>query len=314
MDITLASLYADIRRHGSIPNSGGTGSENSDLLAYMNHNLTGLQAEVIKCREGFYRMYKDHTLGTSVRYRIPTRALGNRLDCILLLDSNGKVLRKLNEVAYQDVSNFRNLTDTMGYHLEAGDVVLTPTVPSGTAVTLRMVYYIRAGALSSSLDVASGKCFTVTGVSGNVISILSSHGITTSMRIDIVKGGSPFESLTVDELPSATGSTTVTVADGSRVEIGDFVCLADYSPMPQVPDAFWPALAISAAKDYWMALGDEKMVARLDKELWGDGKKNKGIVGQAVDLIAPRVEEGGKKIKSPYGAMGALYGPARRVY
>lgn len=311
MDITLASLYAEIRRHGSIPNSGGTGSENTDLLAYINSNLTDIAAEVIKCREGFYRQYKDHTISSSTtRYRIPTRAIGNRLDCVLLLDSTGKIVRKLTEQSYGAASAVSALADTAGYFVEAGDVVLTPAAPTGVT-TLRMVYYNRPPQVSSSLDAASGRCFTVTAVntSTGVITLMASHGLTSSSSVDIMKGGSPFEYINgcVGISPSASASTTITVADASRVEVGDYVCQADYAPMPQVPDAFWSALVVAVARDFWLSLGDSKQAKGFDEQYVK-------AVKQAVAIVSPRIEEGGQKIKSPYGALGALYGPARRVY
>lgn len=312
MDNTLTTLLTDIRRQGSIPSSAATGSLDADLIGYINDQLIGIIAEVIKCREGFNRYYKDHTLTSSKRYRIPTRAIGNRLDAVLLLDGGGKVVRKLDELAYGSVPSFTYVTDTMGYHLEAGDIVLTPVSTTG-AVTLRMVYYCRPPQVSSSLDTAAGHCFTITGVSGNVLTITASHGILTSTKIDILKAGPPHEYLTIDELPSAVASTTVTVADGSRVEVGDFVCLADKAPVVQIPDAFRPPLLLQVAQRYWEALDGTDMVERLDMLIWGDGKRNKGAMGRAIALITPRVEEGSKKIMSPYGALGACYGPSRRI-
>lgn len=307
MDVTLTGLLADVRRHGSIPNTAATGSQDSDLIAYLNGALIGVAAEVIKCREGFYRRYKDHTLSASqTRYRIPTRAVGNRLAAVLFLDSAGKVLRKLDEVAYSRAPELSSVTDTTGYYLEAGDLVLTPGVTS-SASTLRMVYYLRPSDLSSSLDVASGDCFTVTAVSGNVITLMASHGLTTGTKIDIIKAGPPHEALTVDELPSATASSTITVADGSRVEVGDFVCKADKSPVAQVPDAFLPVLPLLAAQSYWLALGEQNSVDRL-------GKAAELSTKQAIALIAPRVEEGAKKIMSTKGALGSLRGYLRRGY
>lgn len=314
MDTTLTGLLADVRRHGSIPNTASTGSADSDLIDYLNANMLGVSAEVIKCREGFMRRYKDHTISTSQpRYRIPTRAIGNRLDAVLLLDSAGKVIRKLNELAYGNLPVISAVTDTVGYHLEAGDVVLAPDVSRG-AVTLRMIYYIRPAEISSSFDAASGDCFTVTAVSGNVLTLMASHGLLTTTKVDIMKGGPPFEYLSVDEFPSAVASTTVTVADGSRVEVGDFVCKADKAPVAQVPDVFYPALTMLSAQDYWMALGDAAQVDRLERLVWGDGKRLTGSMGQAIQTISPRVEEGAKKIMSPYGVLGALRGPSRRVY
>lgn len=307
MDVTLTGLLADVRRQGSIPNVAATGSQDSDLMSYLNDAMMGIAAEVIKCREGFYRRYKDHTLSSSqTRYRIPTRAVGNRLASVLLLDSAGKTLRKLDEVAYSRAPELSSVTDTTGYYLEAGDVVLTPSTTS-SATTLRMVYYLRPSDLSSSLDTASGDCFTVTAVSGNVITLMASHGLTTGTKIDIIKAGPPHEALTVDELPSATTSTTITVADGSRVEIGDFVCKADKSPVPQVPDAFRPILPLMAAQSYWLALREQNSVALL-------GKAIEDATKQAVALIAPRVEDGAKKIMSTKGALGSLRGYLRRGY
>jgi hypothetical protein len=168
-----------------------------------------------------------------------------------------------------------------------------------------MVYYARPGELSSSLDVAAGNCFTVTDVntSSGLITLMASHGITTATRIDILKKEVPCEYISIDILPSATASTTVTVADASRVEIGDFVCLADKAPKPQCPDAFYPVLSAMAAQEFWATLGSNGDVNRLEVMLRGpDG--NGGLVGDAVALIAPRVEENSRKIVSRFGALG----------
>lgn len=314
MDYSLTALLADVRRVGSIPAAAGTGSQDADLIAHLNSALLTVSAEVIKCREGFLRRYKDYSISaTTNRYRIPTRAVGNRLAALLLLDSGGRVLRKLDEIAYSNLSQFNNVTDVMGYMLEAGDIVMTPVNPSGAVATIRMVFYCRPGQLDSSLDAAAGDCFTVTAVSGNILTLMASHGLTTLTKVDVLKGGAPFEYLSVDELPGAAASTTVTVADGRRVEVGDFVCKADKSPVAQVPDCFQPVLVALAAQKFWRALNDSEAVKSLELELYGADGKN-GLVGEARALISPRNEEGAKKIMSPFGALGSLNGPARRVY
>ncbi len=304
MDSTLTTLLADVRRKGSIPSHAGTGSADSDLIAHLNDSLIEVAAEVIKCREGFFRVYKDHTLSSSLRYRIPSRAVGNRVAALLLLDSSGNVLRKLNEVPYGQIAEAYTLSDCLGYHLEAGDVVLVPALPSSSAVTLRMVYYLRPAEITSSLDAASGNCFAVTTVAGNVLTIASSHGITTSSVIDVIKKEPPCEPLFVEISPSATGATTITIADGTRVEVGDFVCLKDKAPKAQVPDCFYPVLAAMAAKEFWQALGDSANTDRLERMIETQLRK-------AQALIAPRVEEGGKKIMSQFGALGGGMGSGR---
>lgn len=313
-DATLLQLLlADVRREGSVPSHGGTGSEDADLIAHLNKAITTVVSKVVECREGFYRRYKDYTISSTTRYRIPSRAIGNRLAAVLLLDGQGKVLRKLDEVSYSNSPSFSNGTEPVGYFLEAGDIVLTPTSTASTAVTLRMVYYIRPGQISSYIDVADGEVFTITGVSGNVLTITSGHGILTTDKVDVLKGGPPFEHLSVDEFPSAVTTTTVTIADASRVEVGDYLCIADRAPTAQIPDAFYPVLVSLTALAFRTALNDSESIARLKEHIFGkDGKG--GTLQEAVALIAPRVEEGAKKTMSPYGVLGRLQGLTRRVY
>lgn len=308
MDSTLAGLIADVRRKGAIPAFGGTGSEDSDLLSHLNDSLMDMAAEVIKCREGFYRAYKDHTLVSgTVRYRVPTRAIGNRLAAVLLLDTQGKTVASLTEWSYTRLAEEGNSTDCAGYLLEAGDVVLVPAFPTNAVATLRMVFHARPGEMTSSLDVVNGDCYTVTAVAGNLITVAAAHNITTAQRIDIIKGGPPCEHIAIDILPSAVGASTFTVADASRVEVGDFVCRADKAPKPQLPDAFYPPLAALAAQEFWSAQGSSEDVKRLEGLLYGKD----GLVPHAVALIAPRVEEGGKKIMS---IRGSVLGGRRGTY
>lgn len=310
MNTTLVALLADVRRRGAIPSFGGTGSEDSDLIAHLNSSLIDVASEVIKCREGFYRAYKDQTItGGTTRYRLPTRAIGNRLAAVLLLDSAGKTVASLNEWSYARLAEDPTSVGCAGYLLEAGDAVLVPAAPDSNAVTLRMVYYVRPAALSDSFNEVGGDCFTVTAVAGNVLTILNNHGIATVNRIDIVKNGPPCEHIAIDVLPTATTANTVTVPDGSRVEVGDYVCLADSSPKAQMPDAFYPVLAAMAAQEFWSAQGSDADVKRLEALLHGQN----GLVPNAVALIAPRVEEGGKKIMSIRGSvLGGRNGPYGR--
>ena len=317
MDYTVSGLIAQVRRLASIPDIATTGNANSDILKHLNEALNlSIPAKVIACREGFYRKVLDVPLTsftTDRRYRMPYRALGGRVAAILLIDSNGLVLRKLDELPYARLREFYSLNDTAGYIMEAGDIVLVPAMPSSTAVSVRFIVYMRPNELGDSayLDVAgsTGLYYTVTAVntSTGVITLMASHGLTTSDRLDIIKGTAPFEHVSYDIYASATASTTITVADASCVTVGDVVCKAEKAPFAQVPDPFYPILAQMGAANYLKALGDHAGYKRLMDEL-------PKMEAEAIALISPRNEEGAKKIVGNFGSLGMVGGQYNRRY
>lgn len=310
MDYTVTSLLNDIRRIGSIPSTSVTGTQDSDLLACANDSLQlSLSARIIAAREGFYRQYYDHAISSSTRYQIPGRAVGNRLAAVLLIDGNGNTVRKLNELNYSDLTELNGLNDTAGYILEADTIQLVPAVPSSNIATIRMVYYICPNALSTSLNTAGGQCFTVTAVSGNVVTLMASHGLLTSTRLDVIRGQPPFAHMQIDVYPTAVDAITgtVTLSDASGIVVGDFICKAEFAPRAQIPDAMYPLLAHVSAMDVLKSIGDLANHKRLAEEL-------PKLEADVMALISPRVEQGAKKIMSNSSVVGALSWAGRRRY
>lgn len=304
MDYSITGLLANVRRIGAIPTSVSAGNTDTDLLRHLNDELQlTIPSKIIACREGFFKTTKDHTLvNGTLRYRLPTRALGNRLASATLVDGLGNTLWKLDEVPDSRLAELYSITQCVGYRLEAGDMVFVPSFPVSQAATLRMRYYIRPNELSTSLDTAAGQCFTVVSVAGQVVTLMASHGLTTGTRVDILKGTAPFEHMSIDLLPTAVASTTVTFAasvDLTRIEAGDIIAKAGYSPFAQIPDAFYPLLSHLAALKYALAKGDGDAVASFEKLL-------PKLEAEAVAMVSPRNEEGAKKIMSQSGAVGAL--------
>ncbi len=177
-----------------------------------------------------------------------------------------------------------------------------PTYPSSTATTLRMVYYIRPNALTTSVDTAGGKAYTGT-VSGLNLTTSSGYAsaMSTSTRIDVIRGHAPFAHVLIGILPTGAVGTgvTLTAAQIALCATGDFVCLAEYSPVAQIPDTFHPLLAHMSAMSYLEASGDRENHKRLMEQT---GK----LEAEAIGLISPRVEEGSKKLVSNYGPLGAI--------
>lgn len=306
MDYSLTTLLANIRRRGGLPNTATTGNQDSDLIAMINEVLQlKLAAKLISVREGYMRQTQDTTLSqTATRYRIPTRALGNKLAAVLTIDSGGNVLRKLDEIPYGRLREFYAINDCAGYVFEAGSIVLKPTKPSSTAVTLRQIYYIRPNEVTNT----SSNYFTVTAVNTSTgLVTIGAHSFTTSSVIDVIKASSPFEHVAISVNPTATTGTTVTISDASQVEIGDYVCFADKSPVAQIPGEAYPLLAHLVAMELLLANGDRENYDKLAQAL-------PKLEAEVTALISPRNEEGAKKIMSGYGSVGHVDGPYRRSF
>lgn len=309
MDYTVTGLLADIRRRGSIPDAAVTGTQDADLLVHMNDVLQlKLASMIITVREGYFRQVLDTPISsTNTRYRLPGRALGNKIAACLLIDAQGNVLRKLNELSYGRLREYYAVNDAAGYVFEAGSIVLKPGVPSSTATILRFMYYVRPNQVTNSLDTTTADSFTITGIAGNVLTITSGHNITTTTAIDLVKQDGAFEHVAIGVFPSATATATVTVPDASQLAVGDYVCKAQKAPVAQVPGEYYPLLAHLTAMEVLMSTGDldnHKRLAEMLPQLEKD----------AAAMIAPRNEEGSKKIMSSYGSLGALDGPYRRSF
>lgn len=300
MDYDVTSVLANVRRRGSIPDTATTGTQDTDLLAHLNSVLQlQLAAKVISAREGFYRKNYDYSVSSTNRYRIPARALGNRLAAVLLLDSAGNTLRKLDEIPYGRLSSYQTGTDAAGYILEADEVVLVPSSPNSTVVTVRLVYYVCPNEVTTSVDAANASAIAVSSVAGSVVTLAFAHNWTTSTKLDVIRGGPPFAHMQVSVTPTAVGATTVTLSSVTGIAAGDYVCAAELTKYPQIPDAFFPLLEHLTAMEVLKALGDRENHKRLAEEL-------PKLESEALTVISPRVEEGSRKIMSNAGALGVV--------
>lgn len=305
MDYDVTSILANVRRRGSIPDTATTGNQDVDLLAHLNSVLQlQLAAKVISAREGFYRRNYDYSVSSTNRYRIPARALGNRLAAVLLLDSAGNTVRKLDEIPYGRLSGYQSGTDTAGYVLEADEIVLVPASPNSTVVTVRLVYYVCPNEVTTSVDAANASAIAVSSVAGSVVTLAFNHNWTTSTKLDVIRGGPPFAHMQASVTPTAVGADTVTLSSVTGIAAGDYICAAELTKYPQLPDAFFPLLEHLTAMEVLKALGDRDNHKRLAEEL-------PKLESEALTIISPRVEEGAKKIMSNAGALGAVGGRRR---
>ena len=298
MDYTTVGLLASIRRRASIPTTATTGGANADLLAYANEEIRlRLCAQILSVREEHLVRSSDVTLTSAPSYRIPHRALGGKLRRVSLVDANGNEV-ELPRLEPERLEDFTSTGQLFGYYLRSAYVVLVPSA-SSTFTTLRLSYHCRPNELVASGFGIISAINTTTGV----LTVDSSTGITTSTPVDLVKATSPFESMSIDLTPTAVADGThVTILAASLpsdLAVNDYVCLAQQSPVPQLPAEYHPILAQRSAVKYLEAQGAEELATA------------QGVLEQmeasVLDLITPRVDAGCQKIINRHGALGGSW-------
>jgi hypothetical protein len=113
-----------------------------------------------------------------------------------------------------------------------------------------------------------------------------------------VRGKAGFDLLAKDLTATVPTSPTTQVVFAttdlpSELEIGDYVCLSDQSPVPQIPVEWFAYLAHYTAAAVLESLGDmdgaKKIEARLPK-----------LRSNALSLISPRAQNKSKAFISRY--------------
>lgn len=293
-DWRTSALIASIRRRGSAPLSSESWNE-VDFLAALNEELSTYVVPLIR------RTNEDHLIGyTDVsvvsgtnRYRLPAACAGEGLRDALWVDSAG------NETPAERIDSARSVV--AGYFLEGEDVVLWPSPTE--AMTLRLKYVRRPAKLVGDervLERVAGATgfasFGAYALDGETLSTVLGPLIAAA-GMDHVSARPDFQllgaSLAVVYAPGAfTWSTTS--RDGA---VGDYLCYAGESPVPQIPVEAHPLLAQAVLAQYLTGQsGGIDAMAKIGKG------QPVGMEADLVRLLSPRTQMQAKYIVNKNGA------------
>jgi hypothetical protein len=289
---TSTYLLQSLKRRGLIPTSASTFAA-SDFYKVLDEEVqTFIVPLLLEVREEYLVAYEDESIvsGTD-EYDIPERAIAGKLRDVALSDGNGG-FRPLSRFEPDHVDSLStSISGSLGFYLRGNKVVLTGSPASGT---LRFTYYQRPNRVVATDAVGEITAINtgtrVVTVSGSVPSTF-----TTSVTYDFVKGTPGFELRGKDLSASAVGASSVTFSATlpTDLAVGDFVCLANETPIPQVPVETHPLLAQRATATILHALGDPK--AKASYELAADMEK------RILKVLSPRVEGANRFVINRYG-------------
>ena len=281
-----------------------------NLLTIMTFEMTSKIIPLIDNQaEEYFITVDDIPYSTSQTvFSIPSRALAGKLRAVSFVDSNNNEVR-IPRLRLEDIMSNVNATGLAinpalwGFYLKNNKVILYLGSTNGGSSSfqfLRLRYVRQPNQL-----VLSSACGEVTEIAGDVVTVDSIPStFTTSETYDLIQNSPQmFESLldggTITAINTLTKEITFTAGTvPTELAVGDWVCLVNQSPIPQIPysPGFDLLLQLSAAKCL---------------EIHGDTQGFNVAMSQAADMknyfisvITPRVDANVIRLTTP----NSLYG------
>ena len=306
MDYTTTEIVSSLKARGLIPENSEKTFSADDLIRFMDEELrTVLVPKIMLVRENYFLEHEDIpvVIGQS-RYSINKRAIGMKIKSLFPVDSNGRVGRKLTLTDVDEISS-NGYWDTssalsMYYFIDNFFEVLG-TPRSNEVAYLRQYYFQRRNKLISSND--AGRIVDITGLNVEINS--TPTAFTVNEAYDFVKGEPGFQNLDIDVTPSSVSGTVFTFSElPDGLEVGDWLCMAGTSPIPQVPLEIFPVIAQTAVA--------VALAAMKDKSGAEDAfKKRDEMMNQSMLLIGTRAEDNAKVLVSQTNIGNSVWGGAR---
>jgi hypothetical protein len=308
------SLVASAYRKTGAPNAPGA-LQPGDLITMMSEDMNSTIVPLVLAaqEEFFVKNYDQQVVANQYEYTIPARAAFASWRDVVFVDAMG------NEINMTNLSpEYLKLTYpaggnpplyVFGFVMQNDKIILYP--PNGGTPTQ---YQLRQKAMRKPNDLIStdsaGQITLINTGTGEVTVGNAPTEWTTSLTFDIIPNAPQFTSRGDDAAISAINTTTkiLTFSDLDLVadmEVGDWVCPAGLSPIPQIPYGMFPLLAQRGAIRVLEAMGDSQNLQVAERR----------YQDMAVDFartVSPRVEGTPKKIvnrntPSWWGAGGATW-------
>lgn len=275
--------------------------QNSDLVSIMDFEMSSKIIPLIDMQsEEYFIVPADLSYNPNITvYSLPVRATADKLRSVSFVDSNNNEIR-IPRLRPEDTMSNVNSTGLAinpalwGFYLQNDKIVLFLGSIAGSSQSFKSLRlrYVR---MPSTL-VQEANCGQITAIVGNVVTVNAvPTTFFTSLTYDIVSNSPQMFISQGDDLTITTivGNNITFTALPTTVQIGDWVCLATQSPIPQIPfkPGFQFLLQLSAAKCL---------------EIHGDTQGFNVAMSQAADMkdlfiavITPRVDGNTIRLTTP---------------
>lgn len=285
-------------------NPVGSDITDAQLLTIAREELFSLVMPLITdTRGGYFETIYDVVSTGSREYTIPPRAIGNRIVNLAALDPQGNEylvpLTDYSDPRSQAINT--NTTPNPVAYIRNNKLVLNPALTTG--YTIRMIIYLRPGDPILTTDAAT----VVSKTSTSITMSSTPAGLSTGVAFDVVSNNPPFPYWSYDKTGTVAANVITGITVPDDVAVGDYVCLAGRSPIPQIPYELHPVLMELVASRVVGRLGDQKQKAIL-----GASAQEKYM--KAIENLKPRIVNQPMRIvnnESPVGNFSGWNAPYR---
>lgn len=291
-DYTASALVASIRRQGFVSESSSL--TNEDLLAWVNDEARTYVTALLKSvHEEFLVNELDYTVPIvtgQATYRIPPRVVGGGLRMVSLVTSASVPALPITRVEPPNAFLY-GVSGVPGAYMLRGNLLQLLPAPSGTG-TLRLGFLQRP---STIVDESACGVISLINTGTKAVTISASPStFSSSTPFDLVQGVPPFSALSIDQA-ATKASQVYTFANTlpTGLAVGDFICLAGETPIPQLPLECHALLAQRVVVKLLEAQGGPRYDAA--KASMDEMRRD------LVELLSPRVTGSNRVIVNPYG-------------
>jgi hypothetical protein len=291
---TTSDLIDSIKKRGLIPVTQNTFLA-SDLIRFMDEELRLMMVPMImRARENFFlETYDQPLVGGQSSYALPTRAIGMKAKSVWWLDQDGNPSFKMVQTdidTLQDIypDQYRS-QGPVYFYFKDNFIEVLPTPQTGVQGSVRQYYFKRRNAL-----VATTECGLVTQIVGDNVTINAlPASFSTAVTYDFVKSTPGFYNRAEDQVCSGISGLTLTFTDvaSTGLVVGDYICLSEQSPIPQIPYEMFPILSQRVVLRVLRGLNDQAGAEQCLKDLMA-------MEEAAIGLISVRSEDSPKIIAS----------------
>jgi hypothetical protein len=309
VDQTTNSLVQSVYRRTLAPNSQNA-IQPADLIILLDEEMRStIIPLVLAAQEEYFVQNYDQAVQAGVfNYTIPTRAAFATWRDIVFVDQLGNEINMTNlspeylKITYP-VGNMPPLY-TFGFILQNDHIILWPnTIQTPTQYTLRMKIKRRPNSLTSYANCGQVQLIN-TGTKQVTLTAAGDGSWTTATTFDVIPNTPQFTSRGDDLTVSNVSSNVLTFNTlPTGLAVGDWVCPATLSPIPQVPFDLFPLLAQRGVIKMLEALGDSQNLQIAERR----------YQDMAVDFartVSPRIQGTPKKIVNRTASFGWNYNRA----
>ena len=290
--MNTTELINALKIKGSFPTSDELFSYDDFLVLFNMQMKIDIVPIMLKLNEEYFLQTKDFTITQGATYRIPKRAVGTIIRDLKRVDSSGNY-SDINRLYEEDRSSGKS-----GFYVKRNSVELSQDF---TSDTLRMLIFARPNKLV--LPAACAQITSIDTVLNQVVVSAVPATMAVSTLIDFVQNDNPYDLLNYDiAITSLSGTTLGFTLLPDDLAVGDWICLANESPVPLLPDELHPVLVQSALVT--------TLSSKKDKALDYESKDLAKQIENAITMLDPRVQNNSTKMRS--GKM-LDYFSARRI-